>query len=53
VVSGDRAHDGVEAENGPPLALANSWSLIGLSEAPKSTVCSDSCLMPPPEPIDW
>ena len=27
--------------------------LIGESEAPKSTVCSLICLMPPPDPIDW
>ena len=30
------------------------WSsFIGASLAPKSTVPSVNCLMPPPEPIDW
>jgi hypothetical protein len=37
----------------PPLAFASSASLIGASLAPKSTVCSESWRMPPPEPIDW
>ena len=36
-----------------PWALAISSSDIGASLAPKSTVFSVICLMPPPEPIDW
>jgi hypothetical protein len=35
------------------LRLASSPSFIGASLAPKSTVFSRICLMPPPEPIDW
>ena len=38
---------------GPPFAFAISAPVIGLSDAPKSTVLSESCRMPPPEPIDW
>ena len=36
------------------LDRASIWaSVIGASEAPKSTVPSLNCRMPPPEPIDW
>jgi hypothetical protein len=36
-----------------PEAAANCSSFRMASEAPKSTVFSVICLMPPPEPIDW
>jgi hypothetical protein len=36
-----------------PAGLPISASLIGASVAPKSTVFSVICLMPPPEPMDW
>ena len=36
-----------------PAARPISSALIGASLAPKSTVFSVICLMPPPEPIDW
>ena len=38
---------------GPPLAAASSLSSIGVSLAPKSTVCALICETPPPEPMPW
>ena len=35
------------------LAAASCSSVIGPSVAPKSTVPSVTCRMPPPLPIDW
>jgi hypothetical protein len=37
----------------PGRAAASSSALIGTSVAPKSTVPSASCRIPPPEPMDW
>ena len=42
-----------EVQNRAPFAFASSASVIGASDAPKSTVPSVSCRMPPPDPIDW
>jgi len=38
--------------SGPP-AFWTSASVIGTSEAPKSTVPAVNCWMPPPEPMAW
>ena len=44
-----------EMKNGEAVLVLEAFicsSFMGPSEAPKSTVPSVSCLMPPPEPID-
>ena len=48
----DRAEHGRDVEH---IALdgRDLLSVIGPSVAPKSTVPSVNCRMPPPEPMDW
>ena len=36
----------------PPMAVM-AESVIGASLVPKSTVLSENCRIPPPEPMDW
>ena len=36
-----------------PGADCNCSTVIGISLAPKNTVCFVICWTPPPDPIDW